>query len=351
MKHHDIVTIGNGSGSGVVLRALRKIADLERVTALVGVTDNGGHSGAVRVTLKIPSPGDVKTVIAALTGEDVWGQLFRHRFSEAQLKGVSMGNLILAALVDEGGSLYHATRRLTHALGIPAHIVPISDTDAQVVAILSDGSEVVGEWETINRANRDAVIVDIRHEPELETRPEALKALEAAKWIIICPGTLWLGTRSIVAAPGVSDTISKSSATIVVVGNLLTHPGVTDGMTARDHVVVIEDMLGREVDYYLQHDREIPQELLAAYLARGFEPTKDDLDGSAEWVIKDDLVSKHFLAKGDRAHYDPSRGYPHTIRHDPSALAKVFLEIADKIPGNEKFAMRPRDNRWEVMDF
>ena len=124
MKYHDLVTIGNGTGSGVLLRALRKIADLDRVTALVGVTDNGGHSGALRIALGMPSPGDVKTVISALTGENVWGQLFRHRFSESRLKGVSLGNLILAALVDEGGSLFHATRRLTHALEIPAHAQP-----------------------------------------------------------------------------------------------------------------------------------------------------------------------------------------------------------------------------------
>jgi uncharacterized cofD-like protein len=262
-----------------------------------------------------------------------------------------MGNLILAALVDEGGSLFHATRRLTHALEIPAHIVPISDTNAQVVAVLSDGSEVVGEWETITRANQDASIVEVRHQPELETRPEALKALEAAKWIFLCPGTLWLGTGSILAAPGVSEIISKSSATIVVVGNLLTQPGVTNNLTARDHVVAIEDMLGRRVDFYLQHNKEIPQELLAAYLARGFTLIKDDLDESAEWVVKADLVSMDFLAKGDRVHYDPDRGYPHAIRHDPSALAGIFLKIADKVPGDERFALRPKDDRWEGMDF
>ena len=217
--------------------------DLDRVTALIGVTDNGGHSGALRRELGIPSPGDVKTVISALTGETVWGQLFRHRFSRGRLTGVSMGNMILAALVDEGGSLYRATHRLSQALNIDAHIVPISDTSAQVVAELSDGTEVRGEWETIVRQNQNASITGVHHEPEMITRPEALKALSSATWIIICPGTLWLGIGSILASPGLREIISESQATIVAVGNVVTQPGISNGITARDHLSALEKML------------------------------------------------------------------------------------------------------------
>jgi uncharacterized cofD-like protein len=351
MRLHDIVTIGNGTGQGVILRALRKITDLDRVSALIGVTDNGGHSGALRREMNIPSVGDVKTVISALTGETVWGQLFRHRFNEGRLTGVSMGNLIMAALVDAGGSLYHATRRLTQALDIKAHIIPISDVNAQVVAELSDGSEVTGEWESITRQNQSASIVGIHHTPELIPNPEALKALKSARFIIICPGTLWLGTGSILAVEGIREIISESTATIVAVGNVLTQPGVSDHMTAVDHLVVLEDMLGRPLDFYLQHDKPLPDEVLSLYRAKGFEPIQDDLGTDDQKVIRGELISQEFIGKTDRVHFNPERGYPHAVRHDPSLLAEILIRVAGFTPGDEKFASKPREERWEVKDF
>jgi len=351
MKEHDIVTIGNGTGQGVMLQALRRIADLERVTAIVGVTDNGGHSGSLRREMGIPSMGDVKTVIAALAGETVWGQLIRHRFDRGRLSGVSMGNLILAAMIEEGGSLYHATRRLCQAVEIAAHIVPISDTDAQVVAELADGGEIVGEWETIDRANRDTPIVGVHHKPELVTNIHALRAIEQAHWIVICPGTLWLGIGSILAADGVKERIQAGNAILIAVGNVLTQPGVSDGMTAQDHLDALEGMLGRKIDFYLQHDRPLPEGVLELYLEQGFEPVRDDLKVGRTQIVRGDLVSPSFVGQVDRIHYDARRGYPHAMRHDPGMLARILLHVSEATPLDEHFAPEPKEERWEVKDF
>ncbi|MCX6645730.1 MAG: YvcK family protein [bacterium] len=347
MKYHDFVTIGNGTGQGVILQALRKITDLDRVTAIVGVTDNGGHSGALRRELHSPSMGDVKTVISALAGENVWGQLVRHRFREGLLKGISMGNLILAALMEEGGSLNHASMRLVQALDLKASIVPVSDSDVQVVADLEDGTEVEGEWEIINRANRDVPIIEIHHHPEPVTNQQALKSIEEANWIIICPGTLWLGTGSILASPGIRDRIAKSSAILLAIGNVLTQPGVSDNLKS------IAKMGGRNLEYYLQHDQELPEKILEIYTEKGFKPVVDDLDdnGVTAQVIRGDLVSPSFVQKIDRVHYDSVRGYPHAMRHDPEMLARIFIHISEATEIEEGFSSKPREERWEVKDF
>ncbi|MFH1676323.1 MAG: gluconeogenesis factor YvcK family protein [bacterium] len=351
MKHHDIITIGNGTGQGVILRALRRLTDLDRVTALVGVTDNGGHSGTLRQVLNMASMGDVKTVIASLTSETVWGQLFRHRFSQGRLKGISLGNLMLAAMYEEGGSLYNATHRLSQALEIKAHIIPISDSNSQIVAELSDGSEVIGEWETITRANRNASIISVHHKPTLVTNPLALKSLKNAHWIIVCPGTLWLGIGSILTAPGVREAIARSSAIVVAVGNALTQPGVTDGLSAKRHLEILEKLLGRKVDFYLVHHRPLPENILGKYREKGFEPVVDDLEDDGTRVVRGDLVSEEFLASVDRVHYDPERGYPHSMRHDPGMLARILLHLSEVTAENEKFASTPREERYEVKDF
>ena len=52
----DIVTLGNGTGQATLLYGLREYAC--GVTAIVGVTDNGGHSGQLRRLLQMPQVGD-----------------------------------------------------------------------------------------------------------------------------------------------------------------------------------------------------------------------------------------------------------------------------------------------------
>lgn len=87
-----IVTLGNGTGQAVLLRGLRAYAC--DVTAIVGVTDNGGHSGQLRRLLHLPQMGDTRQCLGALLeAQSVWGQLLHHRFSEGEL-GASVWEIL-----------------------------------------------------------------------------------------------------------------------------------------------------------------------------------------------------------------------------------------------------------------
>src|SRR5262245_48320921 len=92
-----IVTLGGGTGQATLLRGLQDYPC--QVTAIVGVTDNGGHSGQLRRILHQPQVGDTRQCLSALLETtSLWGQLLSYRFTEGELCGVSVGNLILAAL-------------------------------------------------------------------------------------------------------------------------------------------------------------------------------------------------------------------------------------------------------------
>ena len=66
-----IVTLGNGTGQATLLHGLREYAC--EVTAIVGVTDNGGHSGQLRRLLHVPQVGDTRQCLSALLdAESVW---------------------------------------------------------------------------------------------------------------------------------------------------------------------------------------------------------------------------------------------------------------------------------------
>jgi uncharacterized cofD-like protein len=115
----DIVTLGNGTGQATLLYGLRDYAC--EVTAIVGVTDNGGHSGQLRRLLHMPQVGDTRQCLSALLDAgSVWGHLLRYRFTEGELRGMSVGNLILAALAQRHGSLHAAVEDVCQAAGLIA---------------------------------------------------------------------------------------------------------------------------------------------------------------------------------------------------------------------------------------
>ena len=102
-KKPKVVIIGGGTGLPVLLRGLKKYPiDL---TAIVTVADDGGSSGRIRNEMDIPSPGDIRNVLAALSDvEPLIEQMFQHRFQTTnELAGHSLGNLIMAAITSITG--------------------------------------------------------------------------------------------------------------------------------------------------------------------------------------------------------------------------------------------------------
>ena len=94
-----VVAIGGGHGLAATLRAVRRYTD--QVTAIVSVADDGGSSGRLRELLHIIPPGDLRMCLVALAEPgSLLATAFDYRFAEEELAGHSLGNLILAGLID-----------------------------------------------------------------------------------------------------------------------------------------------------------------------------------------------------------------------------------------------------------
>src|SRR3989339_67777 len=96
-----VVVIGGGTGTFVVLSALKEIADLD-LSAIIAVTDSGGSTGRLRDEFGFLPVGDIRQALAAIAAENgrKWIQdLLLYRFSKGSvLTGHNLGNLILTAL-------------------------------------------------------------------------------------------------------------------------------------------------------------------------------------------------------------------------------------------------------------
>src|SRR5687768_2407319 len=93
----DLVAIGGGTGLSTLLSGLKKYVSadepeddrIERLSAIVAVSDDGGSSGRLRDELQMPPPGDIRNCMVALSEDShLLAKLFKHRFSgDGQLAG------------------------------------------------------------------------------------------------------------------------------------------------------------------------------------------------------------------------------------------------------------------------
>ena len=154
MKHGlDIVAIGGGTGLSTLLRGLKRYVDVEgawsinRLSAIVTMTDEGGSSGELRREFGILPPGDIRNCITALAEEeDLLSKVFNYRFDDdSAFKGHSLGNLLLKALSDITGSFEDAVLAASEVLNIRGEIFPSTLQDVRLRATLADGTHLVGE--------------------------------------------------------------------------------------------------------------------------------------------------------------------------------------------------------------
>ena len=328
MARKRVVCIGGGTGQSQVLRALARFP-LE-ITALVGVTDNGGHSGLLRRIFGIPQVGDIGSCLASLADDRrLLARLLRYRFREGELDGVSLGNLIVTSLIRQEGSLSAGIDALRRELGVRHAILPVSDQSTHICAETADRRMIRGEWEIIRRSPR-APIRRLFHWPVVACHPACVRAIARADLIVFCPGSLMTGIVSALLTRGIHTAVRVSPAPKVQVVNLMTQPGQTDGMSARDHIETLSQYLGTAPDFAVVNTKRPPEAWLRPYRREGAEPVRVDVVGLRETrVTLADLLEpegKDVLTLYARAGKQLVAG-PHFIRHDPARLGRALASL------------------------
>jgi uncharacterized cofD-like protein len=108
--------------------------------------------------------------------------------------------------------------------------------------------------------------------------PQALDAILHADVISIGPGSLFTSCIPNLLVRGVPQAICRSNAVRVYIGNLMTQPNESTGLSASQHIQAIFDHARcRVFDYALLNSAPVPNELRARYAEDNAEPMQNDL--------------------------------------------------------------------------
>ena len=313
-----VVTIGGGTGLSVLLRGLKKYP-LD-ITAVVTVADDGGSSGKIRSDMNIPSPGDIRNVIAALSDvEPYLERMFQYRFDSGEIKGHPVGNLMIAAMTDIHGDFSTAVKVMSRILNVRGTVLPTTNDIATLNAVLSTGEIIRGESSITGAGGQiDHVYIT---PSRVKPNEDVLKAIEQADYIIMGPGSLYTSIIPNLVISQVSEKIRESKAKKIYVCNVMTQHGETDNYTVSDHIIAINKHVEENIfDLVIANSREFDDSILSKYHKEKQEPVKIDQEKIKELGIK--LIKNNDVGIVDN----------NTIRHNADKVSELIYDyiIDDK---------------------
>lgn len=328
-----VVAMGGGTGLSTLLHGLkqhvvlpgeaaydRTLPFISELSAIVTVSDDGGSSGRLRKELNVPPPGDIRNCIVALAEKEaLLSRLFQYRFKAGEgLEGHSFGNLFLSAMTDITGDFSEAVKHAAAILATRGHIYPATTSNAQIYAIMDDGTVVRGETNITASKRR---IVELRMAP-INAKPAraALDAIEHADLISIGPGSLFTSLVPNLLIRDLSKAIKDSRAIKVYVCNLMTQANESLDLSASQHIQAIyKHARHKFFDYALVNRTPASPTMAKKYAEKQQSQILADADRIEALGVKPILGD--YLAE----ELDPNEGL--IARHETHHVAHDLLQL------------------------
>lgn len=298
-----IVAIGGGTGLSTILRGLKMHSS--NITAIVTVSDDGGSSGRLRNDMGMTPPGDIRNCLVALAdAEKSMTDLFQHRFKDdsGSLSGHSMGNLLIAALVNQShGDFEKAIERASDVLNIRGRVLPATLDKVSLMATLDNGIEICGETAIAAAGQR---IQRIKLDPpDVQPHAAAIEAIQAADIVCIGPGSVFTSIIPNLLVPGIAQALKETQAVKAYICNVMTQPGESDTFSASEHITaILKNTESRIFDYVLVNNGVPSEAAIEKYRESGqhlVDPDTDRIRGMGFRPIVRDFTSESDFVRHD----------------------------------------------------
>jgi uncharacterized cofD-like protein len=305
-----VAALGGGHGLHASLSALRRLPlDL---TAVVTVADDGGSSGRLRSEFGVLPPGDLRMALAALCGDDEWGEtwarVLQHRFAgTGEMRGHVVGNLLIVSLWELLGDHVAALDWVGRLLGARGRVLPMALSPLEITAEVR-GLEPSAPASLTTVRGQEAVATSAGQiesiallPPDLRPCPEAVAAVVEADFVVLGPGSWFTSVLPHLMVPPLRRALVETDAHLVVVLNLAPQDGETEGFAAADHLAVL-----------LEHAPELAIGTVLVDRVGAGDLTELEVlaDGCGARLVAADVAC--------------ADGSP---RHDPAKLAEAYAEV------------------------
>lgn len=322
MKTKNVVIIGGGTGIYPVVSAARLLN--ASCSCIINCSDSGGSTGRIRDEFGFPPVGDLRQSLAALAdpvSQAEIRELLLYRFSKGtSFKGHNLGNVILTALQDMTGSTTKALQMAQKVFRIDGQVIPVSEEAYTLHITYSDGSVLVGEDKLDDPSSPHLEICNLSLQPTPTLNPNVLSVLSVADHILIGPGDFYASLQSVLMVPGMSEAIQQSPAQITYFLNIMTRATQTRYMTASQHVLAIENSLGRSIDSIVINNGIIKSSIKARYAAEDEHPVVNDLQ-------HDSRVRRYPLVSESTTQHSADAVPRTLLRHSTRVMKKVLSDI------------------------
>lgn len=311
----NVVTIGGGTGTYVTLTALK---DFDfNLSAVVSMCDDGGSTGQLRDDYGVLPPGDIRRSLIALSAASrSLRRLFDYRFKDGSLDGHNFGNLFLTALEKTEGSFQQAVLTVSQLLNVKGRVIPVTLSNVRLHAELENGKIISGETNIdIPKHNPYLKIKRVFLKPSAFLNRHALEAIKTANLIVIGPGDLYTSLIPNFLVRGMAKAVRDSRARKILICNLMTKNGETNGYSAADFLEAVENYLGKNtIDCLLINSKKPGKVRLKRYAEENCQPV----------ILSKDYKNKFSKASILRADVLTKSGL---IRHDPKKLGRQILSL------------------------
>ncbi|HSV95198.1 MAG TPA: 2-phospho-L-lactate transferase CofD family protein, partial [Spirochaetia bacterium] len=307
----------------------------KKLSCIAASMDSGGKTGIIRSDERdqvIAISDLLRTLISLIvsTNHQKNIQAFTDLLSFTDGRQRNLGYTIYYALLEMyQNDFIKAQKHFERLLGIKfdGTVIPVTTDSSNLCFETCGGTVFRGEHELDKQSMSKNSIVDLWLDPDVPATPQAITAIEAADYVIYCPGSLYGSVLSNFLPIGIKEALATSKAQKILITNLVSNRNQTHHFTPEKYVCAFRKYTGLEnpIDIILApHIGQKAFEKRFPKVAKAYALEHAHFLGWTDNELKDTRDKGIKVLTSDIISITPQLN---RLRHDSRKLAKVFRKL------------------------